>query len=98
MSTTRVERPPLAEDPAEVAERVMAARHLLRHPLVPTCPENATVLRAVRRHQGELVRLFADGAGYRLHVDPSGARLFTKLWREHISRLIFSSGSMTSDK
>lgn len=76
MSTTRVERPPLAEDPAEVAERVMAARHLLRHPLVPTSPENATVLRAVRRHQGELVRLFADGVGYRLHVDPSGARLF----------------------
>ena len=31
-------------------------------------------------------------------LSSSGARLFTKLWRVHISRLIFSSGSMTSDK
>ncbi len=76
MRPATVERPPLAEDPGEVAERVMAARHLLRHPLVPSGPSNATVLRAVRRHQAELTRLFADGTGYRLQVDPSGARLY----------------------
>ncbi len=94
MNPSTVERPPLAEDPVEVAERVMAARHLLRHPLVPSGPANTTVLRAVRRHQGELTRLFADGAGYRLHVDPSGARLFkTGLGRDASRPLRRRSGA-----
>ncbi|GAA4406686.1 hypothetical protein GCM10023168_21960 [Fodinibacter luteus] len=94
MSRVPVERPPLAEDPHDVAERVEAARHLLRHPLVPADERHARILRLVRRHQGELTRMFADGAGYRLHVDPSGARLFkTGLGRDATRPLLRRSGT-----
>lgn len=76
MTPTAPERPRLADDPIEVAQRVEAARHLLRQPLMPAVEANRSALRLVRRHQAELTRLFADGVGYRLHVDPNGARLF----------------------
>ncbi|KGN41805.1 TIGR02678 family protein [Knoellia aerolata] len=76
MTPTTVERPRLADDPIEVAQRVEAARQLLLHPLMAATEANRSTLRLIRRHQAELTRLFADGAGYRLHVDPNGARLF----------------------
>lgn len=76
MRPTAPERPRLADDPIEVAQRVEAARQLLRRPLIPATEPNRSTLRLIRRHQAELTRLFADGAGYRLHVDPNGARLF----------------------
>lgn len=76
MTRTAVERPSLAEDPIEVGQRVDAARQLLLQPLMPATEANRSTLRLIRRHQTELTRLFADGAGYRLHVDPNGARLF----------------------
>ena len=76
MTPTAPERPRLADDPIEVAQRVEAARQLLRQPLIPATEANRSTLRLIRRHQAELTRLFADGAGYRLHVDPNGARLF----------------------
>ena len=37
---------------------------------------NADELGLIRRHRLELTRLFAEGLGYRLHIDPTGARLF----------------------
>lgn len=76
MTPATVERQRLADDPIEVAQRVDAARQLLLQPLMPATEANRSTLRLIRRHQAELTRLFADGAGYRLHVDPHGARLF----------------------
>lgn len=76
MTRTAVERPRLADDPLEVAQRVEAARQLLLHPLMAATEANRSTLRLIRRHQAELTRLFAEGVGYRLHVDPGGARLF----------------------
>ncbi len=46
------------------------------HPLLPAGGPHEQELRLVRRHQKELVELFARGVGYRLAVEPSGARLF----------------------
>lgn len=45
-------------------------------PLITANGPQAEAVRLVRRHQGELTRMFADGLGYRLHVDPGAARLF----------------------
>jgi uncharacterized protein (TIGR02678 family) len=73
---SRVERPAPAEDVQAVAERRRAARALLRTPLLHADGPGADDLRLVRRHRGELERLFADGLGYRLVVDPGAARLF----------------------
>jgi uncharacterized protein (TIGR02678 family) len=73
---SRVERPAPAEDVQVVAERRRAARALLRTPLLHADGPDADDLRLVRRHRGELERLFADGLGYRLVVDPGVARLF----------------------
>ena len=72
----RVERPAPAEDVQVTAERRRAARALLRTPLLHADGPGADDLRLVRRHRGELERLFADGFGYRLVVDPGAARLF----------------------
>jgi uncharacterized protein (TIGR02678 family) len=72
----RVDRPAPAEDVQAVAERRRAARALLRAPLLHADGPGADDLRLVRRHRGELERLFADGFGYRLVVDPGAARLF----------------------
>lgn len=75
MTATRIQRPAPAEDLYAVAERRQAARALLRRPLL-TADEQAEEFRLVRRHRDELTRLFADGLGYRLVVEPTTARLF----------------------
>ncbi len=73
---SRVERPAPAEDIQVTAERRRAARALLRRPLLHADGPAADELRLVRRHRAELERLFADGLGYRLVVEPGAARLF----------------------
>ena len=68
-------RPAAAPDLLAEADVRTAARALLRHPmLVPD--RHPDEFRLVRRHQHELVRLFSDGLGYRLVVEPGVARLF----------------------
>jgi uncharacterized protein (TIGR02678 family) len=49
---------------------------LLRAPLLCEASTDADALRLVRRHRAELTRMFADGLGYRLVVEPGAARLF----------------------
>lgn len=71
-----VERPAPAEDIHASAERRRAARALLRTPLLHTEGPGADDLRLVRRHRADLERMFADGLGYRLVVEPGAARLF----------------------
>jgi uncharacterized protein (TIGR02678 family) len=73
---SRVERPAPAEDIHVTAERRRAARALLRRPLLHADGPGAEELRLVRRHRAELERVFADGLGYRLVVEPGAARLF----------------------
>jgi uncharacterized protein (TIGR02678 family) len=51
-------------------------RALLRRPLLHGDGSDAEELRLVRRHRAELARMFADGLGYRLVVDPQAARLY----------------------
>ena len=75
-STRPVERPAAAEDVQVTAERRHAARALLRSPLLHADGPGADDLRLVRRHRVELARMFADGLGYRLVVEPGAARLF----------------------
>lgn len=65
-----------AVDEQEVAERQQAARTLLLHTLITADGPHSAAFRLVRRHQGELVRMFAADLGYRLHVAPTVARLF----------------------
>lgn len=94
MTTTNVERPAPAVDHQSVAERTQAARSLLLHPLMTARGPFADELRLVRRHQSELVRLFADGLGYRLAVEPGAARLFKAgLGRDSTRPLQKRSGS-----
>jgi uncharacterized protein (TIGR02678 family) len=69
------QRPAPAEDVITTAERRDAARALLRKPML-TDEADIDALRLVRRHRAELTRIFADGLGYRLQVEPSTARLF----------------------
>jgi uncharacterized protein (TIGR02678 family) len=86
-----VERPAPTPDLQAAQERRRAARALLRRPLLHAddsagtgggaAPgsqgaDRAEELRLVRRHRDELTRTFADGLGYRLVVQPGGARLF----------------------
>lgn len=52
-----------------------AARTLMRHPLLHGGRDHDD-LALVRRHRAELTRIFADGLGYRLVVEPGLARLF----------------------
>jgi len=73
---TALERPKPAEDLYATAERRRAARALLREPLLHGDGPGAEDFRLIRRHRTELARLFADGLGYRLVVDPNAARLF----------------------
>lgn len=74
---SRVERPPAAEDLQAAEERRRAARALLLTPLLTgDGDEQADLLRLVRRHREELTRLFADGLGYRLVIEPGSARLY----------------------
>ena len=72
----RIVRPAAAEDAQDAHERRLAARALLRHPLMPVGTGYDDDLRLIRRHRIALTRFFSDSLGYRLTVDPSGARLF----------------------
>ena len=72
----RIVRPEAPEDAQDAHERRVAARVLLRHPLLPTGCGHDDELRLIRRHRVALTRFFSDSLGYRLSVDPSGARLF----------------------
>lgn len=72
-----IERPAPADDLQAVDERRRAARALLLSPLLHgDTDERSGQLRLVRRHREELARMFADGLGYRLVVEPGAARLF----------------------
>lgn len=87
---SRIERPVPAEDVHVTAERRRAARALLRRPLLTEGDED---LRLVRRHRSELERLFADGLGYRLVVEPGAARLYKAgLGRDATRPLLRRSG------
>ncbi len=65
-----------AVDSQDVAERQRAAKALLLHPLLTAEGTHGPDFRLVRRHQGELTKMFAQDLGYRLHVAPTVARLF----------------------
>ena len=71
----RIQRPAPTEDPYAIAERRRGARALLRQPML-TAEANPEDFRLVRRHRAELTRLYAEGLGYRLVVEPTTARLF----------------------
>ncbi|MGI8535139.1 MAG: TIGR02678 family protein [Mycobacteriales bacterium] len=64
------------EDTQAATERRVAARALLLHPLLTADGPHAEDFLLVRRHREELERLFAEGVGYRLVVEPKVARLF----------------------
>lgn len=89
----RVQRPAPAEDIQVTAERRRGARALLRSPLLHSDGAGSDDLRLVRRHRAELERMFADGLGYRLVVEPGAARLFkTGLGRDATRPLLRRSG------
>lgn len=72
----RIVRPAAAEDAQDAHERRLAARALLRQPLMPVGRGHDDDLRLIRRHRMALTRFFSESLGYRLTVDPAGARLF----------------------
>lgn len=81
-------------DPQDVAERQRAARALMLHPLLTADGPHGEDFRLVRRHQGELTKMFAEGLGYRLQVDPTSARLFKAgLGRDPSRPLLRRSGA-----
>ncbi len=69
------ERPEPAGDLYAEAEVRSAARALLQRPLLVAGAGHDDALALVRRHRVELTRVFADGLGYRLVVEPGLARL-----------------------
>lgn len=69
------ERPPAAIDLLGEVDIRDAARTLLRRPLLHS-DQHPDELATVRRYREELTRLFADGLGYRLVIEPGLARLF----------------------
>lgn len=69
------ERPAPAADLYAEADVRRAARALLQTPLLHNGNHHDD-LALVRRHRDELTRLFADGLGYRLVVEPGLARLY----------------------
>jgi uncharacterized protein (TIGR02678 family) len=73
--STTPERPAPAPDLFTEADVRNAARSLLGTPLLHA-DADPDALALVRRHQDELTRVFADGLGYRLVVEPGLARLF----------------------
>lgn len=73
--TRMPERPAAAPDLLAEADVRSAARTLLRQPLLHA-DRDGEELGRVRRYRDELVRLFADGLGYRLVVEPGLARLY----------------------
>jgi len=72
MTTTPNER---VSNPYTEADVRAAARALLRSPLLHI-DKDRDELALVRRNQGELAKLFAEGLGYRLVVEPGLARLY----------------------
>jgi uncharacterized protein (TIGR02678 family) len=68
-------RPAAPPDLLHEADVRNAARSLLRTPLLHA-DSHADELALVRRNADELTRLFADGLGYRLVVEPGLARLY----------------------
>lgn len=74
--TSAPERPAPATDLHAEAEIRQAARALMRVPMIFDGGPHEDALRLVRRHRVELTRLFADGLGYRLVVEPGVVRLF----------------------
>lgn len=74
--TRAISRPPPADDVYAAAQRRRAARALLREPLLHDDGPRTEDFRLVRRYRAELTRMFADGLGYRLVVDPHAARLY----------------------
>ncbi|MDP9436507.1 MAG: TIGR02678 family protein, partial [Actinomycetota bacterium] len=64
------------EDTQAERERRTAVRALLRFPLLTAEGPHAEEFLLVRRHREHLERLFAEGVGYRLVVEPRTARLF----------------------
>jgi uncharacterized protein (TIGR02678 family) len=69
-------RPVAPEDVQDEHERRLAIRALLRQPLMPVGHGHDDNLRLIRRHRLALTRFFSEALGYRLTVDPAGARLF----------------------
>lgn len=65
----------MASDPQAPAERRLAARHLVQHPLTAK-EHDPDTFRLIRRHEADLDRWFTQRLGYRLHVDADSARLF----------------------
>lgn len=85
--TAMPERPGPAPDLLAEADLRDAARALLLTPLL-TADRKPDELGLVRRHRDELARLFAEGLGYRLVVEPGLARLFkTGLGRDALRPL-----------
>lgn len=83
------ERPAPAVDPHAEAEVRAAARALMRTPLLYDGGGHDDELRLIRRHRAELTRLFAEGLGYRLVVEPGVVRLFkTGLGRDDTRGLL----------
>ncbi|HET7398968.1 MAG TPA: TIGR02678 family protein [Intrasporangium sp.] len=76
MSSPGFVRPPTPEDSQDLEERRAGARALLAHPLMTRGGPHDDELRLVRRHRVALTRFFAEALGYRLTVEPVGARLF----------------------
>lgn len=76
MSTTGFLRPPASDDVQDLEERRTAARALIAHPLISKGGPHDDELRLIRRHRVALTRFFAEALGYRLTVEPVGARLF----------------------
>lgn len=86
----KVERPGPAVDVHAAEEKRRAARALLRTPMLHGDDD---VLRLVRRHRDDLTRLFAEGLGYRLVVEPGTARLLKAgLGRDASRPLLRGSG------
>ncbi|MDN5789490.1 MAG: TIGR02678 family protein [Micrococcales bacterium] len=94
MTVTGFVRPPAAEDLQDAQERREAVRALLRWPLITAGGAHEDELRLVRRHRVALTRFFAESLGYRLTVEPAGARLFkTGLGRDATRPLPRRSGA-----
>lgn len=72
--TQALQRPGPPADLLKEADVRDAARSLLRTPLL-NADDHGDELALVRRNADELTRLFADGLGYRLVIEPGLARL-----------------------
>lgn len=97
--TVMPERPAPAVDATAEAEIRAAARALLRMPLLYDGGGHDDELRLIRRHRAELSRVFAEGLGYRLVIEPGVVRLVkTGLGRDHSRGLRRRSGTAFSPR